>query len=189
MKPWADPRGEYWVFGYGSLMWRPGFPHLEGHSARIFGYHRALCVWSWFHRGTRDRPGLVFGLERGGSCRGRAYRVSAADRAAVQDYLYAREMVTPVYRPLELPVHLTGRVVSALAFVVDRAHPQYAGALESDHAASVVAGAKGASGPNPEYVLNTHEHLRALGIHDPHLNRICTHLLNSNHGRDRGRFE
>lgn len=189
MKPWADSQGDLWVFGYGSLMWRPGFPHLEAHSARIFGYHRSLCVWSWFHRGTRDRPGLVFGLERGGSCRGRAYRVAAVDRTEVQTYLYAREMVTPVYHPLQISVHLKGRVVSALAFVVDRAHPQYAGTLESDQAASVVAGARGASGPNPEYVLNTHAHLLELGIYDPHLNRICTHLLNSNEGGDRGQFE
>jgi cation transport protein ChaC len=164
---------DLWVFGYGSLMWRPGFPHLDACPARIFGYHRALCVWSWFHRGTPVRPGLVFGLERGGSCLGRVYRVAATDRARVEAYLYEREMVTAVYRPHRLPARAAGRVVQALAFVVDHRHAQYAGGMTAEAAAQVVAAARGASGPNPEYVINTHRHLRELGIRDPHLDRLC----------------
>src|SRR5438045_3660352 len=95
----TDPAaGDLWVFGYGSLMWRPDFPFRERVEARLIGAHRALCVYSFFHRGTPERPGLVLGLDRGGTCRGIAFRVAAADRAAAVAYLRAREQVTAVYR-------------------------------------------------------------------------------------------
>lgn len=167
------PKGDMWVFGYGSLMWKPGFPHGEARPARIHGYHRALCVWSWVHRGTRERPGLVLGLDRGGSCIGIAHRVSAGDRDAVVEYLYARELVTNVYVPVVRPIHIedVGRV-AALAFIVDRGHDQYAGDLSAAHAARTIRDARGRSGANPEYFANTMAHLEALGIRCPRLTEI-----------------
>jgi cation transport protein ChaC len=167
------------VFGYGSLMWRPGFDYLEMHTARLHGYHRSLCVWSWVHRGTQQSPGLVFGLDSGGSCLGRVFRVPAAGKQTVADYLYAREMVTPVYRPRLQKVYYAGTMVVALTFVVDRRHPQYAGKLAAETAAMTVGGARGQSGCNKDYLVNTVAHLEELGIYDPQLNRIKNLLLNA----------
>ncbi len=109
---------DFWVFGYGSLIWRPGFAHTETRRARLYGFRRALCVRSFVHRGTPERPGLVLGLDRGGACVGLAFRVPAALRAEVMAYLHARELVTSVYRERVLPVRLdTGEAVSAVEAV------------------------------------------------------------------------
>ncbi|OCW58272.1 gamma-glutamylcyclotransferase [Hoeflea olei] len=165
---------DFWVFGYGSLMWRPGFDHEETRQARLFGYHRALCVRSFVHRGTPERPGLVLGLDRGGSCHGVAFRVRSENREAVLAYLRARELVTLVYVETVRRIRLdSGEHVRALTYVVDRAHPQYAGGLTVDDALAGVRGARGQSGPNEEYVLNTVAHLCALGIRDLHLEAIA----------------
>lgn len=166
-----------WVFGYGSLMWNPGFPHGEARLAHLHGHHRALCVWSWVHRGTRERPGLVLGLDRGGSCLGVAHRVAAPDRDATIDYLYARELVTHVYVPVVRRIRIEGSgAVPALTFVVDRIHDQYAGRLTPEEAARTVRHARGRSGANPEYFFNTMAHLEALGIHCPRLTAIARAL-------------
>src|SRR6185503_10811655 len=119
---------DLWVFGYGSLIWRPGFDHLECHPARLIGAHRALCVFSHVHRGTPERPGLVLGLDYGGACRGVAYRVTAKKRADVITYLRGREQVTNVYRETLRSVTLLGkpeRRVTALVYMIDRGHIQY----------------------------------------------------------------
>ncbi|SLN26404.1 gamma-glutamylcyclotransferase [Oceanibacterium hippocampi] len=168
------PGEDLWVFGYGSLMWRPGFDHLGIEPALLRGYHRAFCVRSVVHRGTRARPGLVLGLDNGGACRGRAIRVAAPDREYVVDYLYRREMVTSVYRPRIVRVRLTARdeTVPALAFVVDRRHEQYCGKLALDEAAAVIAAASGRGGPNVEYLRSTITHLDELGIAEGPLHRI-----------------
>lgn len=159
--------GDFWVFGYGSLMWNPGFAHVETQRARLHGYRRALCVRSFVHRGTRERPGLVLGLDRGGACVGMAFRVAGDLRAEVIAYLRERELVTHVYLERELPVLLAdGRRVAAVTYVCDRAHEQYAGALDAAEAAAVVRGAAGKSGDNPAYVRSALEHFRALGIRD-----------------------
>ena len=124
---------DLWVFAYGSLMWRPGFAYAERVSARLYGAHRALCVLSHVHRCTPERPGLVLGLDRGGTCRGIAYQVAAADRASVVAYLREREQVTMVYRETTRPVWILStpqQRVQALCYVVDRSHPQYAGKLD-----------------------------------------------------------
>ena len=162
---------EYWVFGYGSLMWKPGFAFLEQQPARLHGYHRALCVYSWVHRGTPDRPGLVLGLDRGGSCRGIAFKVADERWKDVVDYLRAREQVTMVYREEQLKARLLleNRVVEVLAYVVDRRHAQYAGALSPRDQAHIVANARGQSGENREYVENTLAHMREEGIRDERL--------------------
>src|ERR1700751_1386528 len=128
----APANEDLWVFGYGSLMWRAGFEHLERIPARLTGLHRGLCVYSFVHRGTPERPGLVLGLDLGGACRGIAFRVAGADRAKTVTYLRAREQVTMVYRESVRRIWLDGdhqRQVAALCYVVDRSHPQYAGRL------------------------------------------------------------
>lgn len=171
---------DFWVFGYGSLMWRPGFEHEETRQAQLFGYHRALCVRSFVHRGTPERPGLVLGLDRGGSCHGVAFRVRPENREVVIDYLRERELVTHVYLETTRKVRLdNGGEVRALAYVVDRTHAQYAGALSIDDALSQVSGAVGQSGPNEDYVINTVEHLKALNIRDHHLEAVVQRLMAS----------
>lgn len=165
---------EFWVFGYGSLMWNPGFPYEERQLARSHGYRRALCVRSWVHRGTEASPGLVLGLDHGGSCLGAAFRIAPDNREAVVAYLRERELVTHVYKERQLSVVLADRRrVSALSYVIDRAHVQYAGALAVEEAAHVVASAVGRSGPNIDYVLNTVSHMREMGIRDRWLEDVA----------------
>jgi cation transport protein ChaC len=143
----------------------------------MHGVHRALCVHSWVHRGTQDRPGLVLGLDRGGSCRGVAFRVAPADRDDVLAYLRQRELVTQVYVETWRRARLSsGDEVSALVYVVDRQHPQYAGRMLEDDIASIVRTTEGRSGRNLDYVLNTIAHLRESGVHDPHLEAVAERL-------------
>ena len=169
----APDMDEFWVFGYGSLMWNPGFPFEEKAEAHIFGYRRSLCVRSHIHRGTPERPGLVLGLDRGGSCRGMAFRVRSEERGDVLAYLRARELVTHVYKERSLPAVLGDRrQVRALGYVVDRRHAQYAGVLDAQEAAEIVRSAVGKSGPNPAYVLKTASHLREMGIRDHWLESV-----------------
>jgi cation transport protein ChaC len=171
---------EFWVFGYGSLMWNPGFPYEEKAEALIFGYRRSLCVFSWVHRGTRTSPGLVLGLDRGGACRGMAFRIAESDREEVLAYLRERELVTNVYLERTLPIRLSdGRRVTAIAYVVDRSHRQYAGSLDPVAAAHIVNSAQGQSGSNDAYVFNTLQHLREMEIRDhwlEHVTREMEHM-------------
>ena len=169
--------GDFWVFGYGSLMWRPGFAHVETARARLHGFRRSLCVRSFVHRGTPERPGLVLGLDRGGSCVGLAFRVPLELGDEVLAYLRERELVTSVYVERRLPVRLdTGQAVSAVTYIVDRAHPQYAGAMAETEAAEMVSGAIGQSGANEDYVISTVAHLKALRIRDPWLENVAAQL-------------
>ncbi|ESX04962.1 MULTISPECIES: gamma-glutamylcyclotransferase [unclassified Mesorhizobium] len=174
--------GDFWVFGYGSLIWRPGFAHVETRRARLYGYRRSLCVYSFVHRGTRQRPGLVLGLDRGGSCIGLAFRVPGELRDEVLTYLRERELVTSVYLERVLDVSLdgngaaAGERVKAVAYIVDRQHEQYAGGLDPAHAAGVIRGAVGQSGNNEDYVLNTLQHLAALGISDHWLEEVAKRI-------------
>ena len=169
--------GELWIFGYGSLMWRPGFDYAERHLATVHGYHRSLCVYSHVHRGSPSRPGLVLGLDRGGSCRGVAFRALPDQRAATLAYLREREQVTMVYREVRLRTRLEdGRTVEALAYVVDARHEQYAGRLPRQEILRLVRQGVGLSGHNPDYVHNTHEHLVAVGIRDAGLAWIAAQL-------------
>jgi glutathione-specific gamma-glutamylcyclotransferase len=167
---------DLWVFGYGSLMWRPGFEFLERVPARLAGLHRALCVYSFVHRGTPERPGLVLGLDRGGMCRGIAFRVAAAARQRTVDYLRAREQVTTVYletmRRIELEEEAR-RQVRALCFIVDRSHVQYAGRLTLRACVHHVRQGHGSSGANSDYVLETVRALEALGYRETELHLIA----------------
>lgn len=170
--------GDFWVFGYGSLMWRPGFAHSETVRARLHGYRRSLCVRSYVHRGTPERPGLVLGLESGGSCIGMAYRVPLELRDEVMAYLRARELVTSVYRERTLPVRLaTGATAPAVCYTVDRNHVQYAGHLGEAEAAAIVRGAVGQSGRNEDYVDSAVRHFAALGIRDHWMEGVAARLV------------
>src|ERR1700752_1724472 len=129
-------KGDLWVFGYGSLVWQPGFDYIERVPARLIGEHRALCVYSFVHRGTPEKPGLVLGLDRGGACRGIAYRVAAGDRDRTVTYLRVIAQVPSVYIEPSRRVTLSAsppREVTALVFLVDRSHAQYAGRLDIEH--------------------------------------------------------
>lgn len=171
------PEGDLWVFAYGSLLWRPGFAHLQRLPARLFGYHRSLCAWSHTHRGTHAQPGMVLGLDRGGSCCGCAYRIDTSEKAAVAHYLYAREMPTPLYRGVIHPIRLAqGERVRALTFVVDRNSPQYAGRISPEIAAAHVRHSAGISGSSRDYLHHTITHLDELGLHDPRLSEIFKQL-------------
>lgn len=174
---WLGDMGDFWVFGYGSLIWRPGFAHVETRRARLHGFRRSLCVYSWVHRGTPERPGLVLGLDRGGSCIGLAFRVPGELRDEVLAYLRERELVTNVYLERTLPVRLDGgETVSAVCYIVDRNHRQYAGSLHAADAATVVNGAVGQSGVNEDYVRSTLTHLHALGIRDHWLEEVAERI-------------
>jgi len=167
----------HWVFGYGSLIWNPGFAHVSAQQGLLKGAHRSLSIVSHHHRGTVERPGLVFGLSRGGSCRGMVFEVADRDWADVYAYLQAREQVTSVYRDVMRPVRLAdGRTVSALAFLVDERHEQFAGNLTVEQQLAMVRAGVGISGRNVDYVLNTVRHLGELGIHDRQLMALADRL-------------
>jgi cation transport protein ChaC len=167
---------DLWVFGYGSLMWRPDFPFLERARATAAGYHRAFCIASTFHRGTRERPGLVLGLDRGKACDGVAYRIAAGEAEQVIAYLRRRELIYGVYREtrvlLQLQSGASVREVAALAYTVERQHPSYNGGLTLAEQARVIRGARGKSGANLDYLINTVRHLGALGIRERGLERL-----------------
>ena len=159
--------GERWVFGYGSLMWRPGFAFAERVPATLYGRRRAFCIYSVHHRGTYERPGLVLGLAPGGSVRGMAYRVTEADWAGTYAYLVDREQPTETYVEARREARLAdGRRAECLVFLSDVHHPQWAGALSLERQAELITGAAGLSGRNEDYLRDLVEHLRAEGIRD-----------------------
>ena len=173
------PDGDLWVFGYGSLIWKPGFTFLEQSPARLIGEHRSLCIYSMVHRGTYEKPGLVLGLDRGGACQGVAFRVAARERRATVAYLREREQVTGVYREVMRSVWLKGDArerVRALVYVADRRHDQYAGRLSLDEQLRLVKQGHGAYGDNAEYVISTVAALEAQGIRDTPLHRLAALL-------------
>ena len=158
-------------------MWRPGFEFIEQQVATLYGYHRSLCVYSHVHRGTPERPGLVLGLDYGGSCHGMAFRVAGRDHDTVMDYLRAREQATMVYVESNHPVRLKdGRKVQAVAFTIDRNHIHYAGKLSEPRLLDLVRSGVGQSGANPDYVIATHEHLQQMGLEDKLLKRLSAAL-------------
>lgn len=166
--------GDLWIFGYGSLMWKPGFRFVQRETALLRGRHRALCVWSRQWRGTESNPGLVLGLDRGGACRGIAYRVAAGDAVDVLAYLDERELGTPIYRRRTFGLQLAdGRRVRAETYVVDRRHPHYAGGLPAQDAARIIRDCAGEGGTNLDYLENTLRHLDELGLPDGPLHELA----------------
>lgn len=177
ISPVVNSPGDLWVFGYGSLMWRPGFRHVERMPALLRGAHRALCVYSVRHRGTIEKPGLVLGLDHGGSCHGIAFRVAADDVAETHAYLTEREQMNFVYREVLRPILLEdGRRVAALAYIVDRRHRQYARGLDRAQLLGHIRQGHGQSGACRDYVLNTLAALADLGINDHTLSWLASEL-------------
>ena len=169
---------ERWVFGYGSLMWRPGFAFLERRRAVHHGRRRAFCIYSVHHRGTPSRKGLVLGLAHGGSVVGAAYRVAEDAWPDIYAYLVEREQPTETYVEARAAVRLAdGRRIDALTFLSDRTHPQWAGVLPLDRQAELIAGATGLSGRNVDYLSDLVEHLREAGIRDRAMETLLAMVL------------
>jgi len=169
----AHPAGaDVWVFAYGSLIWNPAMHVAERRDARLVGWHRRYCLWSTLGRGTPDCPGLMLGLEKGGSCRGAVYRIAAADVPSELDILWRREMISGSYVPRWTRAATSAGEVRAIAFTINRDHPRYAGLLDDEQVAAAVAQAAGPLGTCREYLDNTVEHLRGMGIRDRRLERI-----------------
>lgn len=167
------PPGDLWVFGYGSLMWSPGFRYRAKAPGFVFGYHRSLCIYSYRHRGTPKRPGLVMGLRRGGSCWGMVFRIAASSAPAVLAKLWQREMQNRVYQPRLIRVRIgRRRAVRAVAFIADPGHRQYACDLDLEQTARLVAQGLGQRGHNLEYLHRTITHMHAIGVRDAHLERV-----------------
>lgn len=172
-----ESAGDLWVFGYGSLMWQPGFPFTEQHTAVVSGWRRRLCIVSHVYRGTPEIPGLVLGLDQGGECVGVAFRVEARRRAHTLSYLRERELVSYVYDEKIVRAKLaSGDEVDALTYVADTRHGQYSGDLPRSELLAIVRRASGISGANSDYVINTHEHLRSLHIDDVELTWLADQL-------------
>jgi glutathione-specific gamma-glutamylcyclotransferase len=167
------PHGcDFWIFAYGSLMWRPGFEFIEARPALLKGYHRAFCISSTHYRGSQDKPGLVLGLDRGGACRGRAYCIAAEKAVPVARYLHEREMVSGVYEPRWLRVATAQGPLTAATYVADRTHPEYAGKLPTARMVELIRQGIGTAGSNLDYLVNTVRHLDELGIVDGPLHRL-----------------
>ena len=173
--------GDLWVFGYGSLLWNPGFPVAETRVARLHGWHRSFCMSSIHHRGTPERPGLVLALDRAEAahCDGLAFRV-AADRAPwTVEYLRERELISSAYIETRQAVvfrECGTRQEDVLTFVIDRAHVQYRGDLDLEAQARIIATAVGGRGPNDEYLYNTAAHLAELGLADADLDWLSARV-------------
>jgi cation transport protein ChaC len=169
----GDAAQDRWVFGYGSLMWRPGFPFVERRRAVLHGRRRAFCIYSVHHRGTYERPGLVLGLAPGGSTRGVAYRVAVEAWDEVYAYLREREQPTETYFEAWRPVRVDGgRAVASLVFLSDTAHPQWAGDLSPEQQADLIAGATGLSGRNIDYLTDLVGHLHEEQVRDLGMERL-----------------
>jgi cation transport protein ChaC len=168
-----DSTEPVWIFAYGSLMWAPDFPRAEAESALLRGYHRSFCLYSYDYRGTRARPGLTLGLDRGGSCRGIALRLPSETLAEAVDRLWVREMTAPrVYDMRLLTVRTTCGSRKAFALTVRRDHADYAGRLSPEAAARIIGDAAGRRGTCRDYLTDTVNHLAALGIADVSLQRL-----------------
>ncbi|WP_299024914.1 gamma-glutamylcyclotransferase [uncultured Sulfitobacter sp.] len=168
-----------WVFGYGSLLWNPGFEVAESVIATLPDYARSFCMRSIHHRGTVDDPGLVLALDQqaGEACEGVALRVVADQEEETLAYLRARELISSAYMEKELAVQLQdGRTVTALVYVIDEDHDQYCGGLPLEEQAQIIAHAVGGRGPNTEYLYNTAEHLTSVGLHDPALEWLAARV-------------
>jgi cation transport protein ChaC len=168
-----------WLFGYGSLIWNPAFHFVEARLGTIRGFHRRFCLWTHLGRGTPERPGLTLGLDRGGACRGVIFRIAASEVAAELDIVWRREMVSGSYAPRWVEVATEAGPVPAIAFVINHAHPRYAGLLPDATVIETIAAAAGRLGPCADYLFNTVAHLDALGIADRPLRRLKRRVVDA----------
>jgi cation transport protein ChaC len=170
----AHPSGEAVpLFAYGSLIWNPAFNYQHREVARVYGYHRRFCLWTHLGRGTPECPGLVLGLDTGGSCSGLVYWIAAEDIASELEIVWRREMVTGAYRPCWVMTRTASGPRRALTFLINHAHDRYAGRLSDEAIVASIASATGPIGPCADYLFNTAAHLDQLGIADPSLRRLC----------------
>jgi glutathione-specific gamma-glutamylcyclotransferase len=169
----SAPSADIWVFGYGSLIWNPAFHFVERRIGTIHGWHRRFCLWTTLGRGSPDCPGLMLGLDRGGSCRGVVLRIAPAEVEVELDVLWRREMVSNAYVPVWVKVATDEGALSAIAFTINRRHERYADRMAEAETADIIARAAGRIGPCRDYLLNTVEHLDQLGIHDRALRRLA----------------
>jgi glutathione-specific gamma-glutamylcyclotransferase len=171
-------QAQLWVFGYGSLVWDPGFPVAERRIARLDGWHRSFCMRSIHHRGTPDAPGLVLALDRaeGATCTGVAFRVAPGQEGGTLATLRERELVSSAYLETVLTLHTASGPLDALTYVIDPDHMQYCGGLAMDEQARIIARAVGGRGPNRDYLWSTAAHLAELGIADPDLEWLAAEV-------------
>lgn len=177
LKDWCGVQ-DVWVFGYGSLIWKPEFDFIEQRPALLPGHHRALCLWSRINRGTPELPGLVFGLETGGECHGMTFRVAAERVLPIFEALWRREMATGAYHPSWIDCQTPQGAVKALAFVIDRAGPAYVPEPSEDALIEIILRASGIYGSCLEYVTQTADALESVGIHDARLSALVARLKN-----------
>ena len=171
IKAWGG-NSDLWVFGYASLIWRPEFESAERRPAAVYGWHRALEMRSRINRGTPERPGLVFALVSGGSCRGMVYRIGQSEARGELERLWAREMPTGVYDPKWLPCHTAQGRVQALGFVLSRSSPNHTGPVVDAHMLDILRSASGRYGRTLDYLLETAQCLRTHGIRDNEIERL-----------------
>jgi cation transport protein ChaC len=164
--------GDVWLFAYGSLIWNPLIHYVEKRVGTVHGYHRCFCLWTHIGRGTAAKPGLVLGLERGGACRGVVFRIAEAEVERELEVLWRREMLTGAYAPCWVTAATAQGPVSAIAFLINRAHARYAGKLPEERIVAAIAEAQGPLGPCATYLFNTVAHLEELGIRDRRLLRL-----------------
>tara|TARA_B100000676_G_scaffold290828_1_gene324781 strand:+ start:2430 stop:3059 length:630 start_codon:yes stop_codon:yes gene_type:complete len=169
MMPSTEP---VWIFGYGSLMWNPRFSFDAFEPAKVFGYHRRFCVYSHIYRGTSENPGLVLGLDRGGSCKGIAFRISASAAHKVLGAVWDREMIYGIYLAQDVYAKINDGRILCRTFVVNPNHQQYAARMSDLQIAKIISGAHGKAGPNTAYLQNTLNHMQIVGFSDPSLWRI-----------------
>jgi glutathione-specific gamma-glutamylcyclotransferase len=180
--PTEQPLIADWVFAYGSLIWNPEINFEQAHVARVYGFHRNFCIQSTKYRGTPSDPGVVLGLDQGGSCIGIVYKLVESEKAHAIERLYEREMINHIYRPILVDVHLHSqgplvqKKVSALTFAANRSHDGYL-ALEEEQLIHRLKGCSGERGPNKEYAINTWLALKERGVSDRRLKRIAERLL------------
>ncbi len=168
----APRPGRVWVFAFGSLIWNPAFHFVERRTARIHGFHRQFCLWARAGRGSPERPGLMLSLESGGSCTGVAYRLARRAAATELDVIWRREMFTMAYRPVWTSARTSKGAEPVIAFSANRAHERYAPGLDDEVVARYLATGAGVMGRCCDYLFDTVEHLRRLGIRDRRLEAL-----------------